>query len=192
MFEKVKHWRHQIITIHSIVILSYYAEKENSRKYTDYQALKLTVCLTQKNKLSEYLQFYCQVNLVGSNWHVYTEWTSATCHLNPNVSSGNTWPHESGWLFLISAVCLSFLSVNRPLYTAWHVAPWPCLLVITGALSRPSQEKRDRGTQQRKLPREAWLTHTIIISSKGYTFQAGWNFSPCRSVFRLHTQSSLQ
>lgn len=72
MFEKVKHRRHQIITIHSIVILSYYAEKENSRIYTDYLALKLRVCLTHKNKLSEYLQFYCQVTLVGSNWHLYT------------------------------------------------------------------------------------------------------------------------
>lgn len=102
--------------------------------------------------LKPHSTFHCLKQIIVSaliGTYIY-ERTTVICQFSPVVSSGNTWPHESRKLYFISAICPSLSSVNRPLHTAWHVAPWPCLPVITGAVSWPSQGKRDRGTQQRK------------------------------------------
>lgn len=81
---------------------------------------------------------------------------------------------------LSAAICLGFTSVNRPLHTAWHVAPWPCLLVITLSVGQPSKRKvieapqkdLNSGAEERQTD-----THNHYLLKRLYTFQAGWNFT---------------
>lgn len=101
-------------------------------------------------------------------------------------------PHTRRWLS-ITSLFACFTSVNRPHDIEWHVAPWPRHLMITGAVSEPIQEIEALQRENSVIkPWENWLTHTIIISWEGYTFQAGWNFSLCWVVLWLHLWSSLQ
>lgn len=108
-----------------------------------------------------------------SNPHRYTEYQLPTLRYRTAVMH-----FCSG--ALSSAICLGFTSVNRPLHTAWHVAPWPCLLVITLSVGRPSKRKVIEA-QQKDLNKEAKErqtdTHNHYLLKRLYTFQAGWNFT---------------
>lgn len=98
------------------------------------------------------------------------------------------WTHLTTpeWMTVLHPCYLPEFHISK--HTAYN--SWPPDLVSQCREQR--QEETDRGTQQtcNKASGGRSDTHTIIISSKGYTFQGSWNFTLRRTALCLHMYAS--